>query len=273
MTEITDDKQSSSLLRFFSRPVVGIAGSIASIIGIILSLYFFVASREKPELTYFVHPAKAAVVRTGQTSRLSVKFDGQDLMSDVTAAQVAFWNAGSKPIRTNTILSPLVIRTANKGRILEAKLRKTSRDVTQIVLDSSRLGAGEVNIGWNILEQNDGGVLQIVYAGDETVDIQVQAVLEGQPEITKLKYGAELRTPSDEYARRRGIWAQLPNYLIIAMSAALIPFQIWFLIRRHRRGQKLRSLDWVMSLQITVMFGLGITAWLAQRPPEPPFGF
>jgi hypothetical protein len=151
------------LIEFFSRPVVGIAGSIASIIGIALSVYFFVASRETPELTYFVHPAKAAVVRTGQTSRLSVQFDGQILTSDITAAQVAFWNAGRRPIRGGAILSPLVIRTGNREQILEVRLQKTSRDVVGMSVNSSRLASGEVEIRWSILEQNDGGVLQIVY--------------------------------------------------------------------------------------------------------------
>ncbi len=71
MSNSSDDRR-NPFVRFFSQPVVGIAGSIASIIGIGLSVYFFLASRETSELTYFVHPAKAAVVRTGQTSRLSI---------------------------------------------------------------------------------------------------------------------------------------------------------------------------------------------------------
>ena len=166
-------------------------------------MYFYFASQESPGLTYFVHPAKAAVVRTCQTSRLAVQFDGQDLTSDITAVQVAFWNAGNKPIRKNSILSPLVIRTGNQEPILEASLRKTSRDVVGITLDPSRLAAGEVEIGWNILEQNDGGVLQIILIGDETVDIQAQAIIEGQSAIVGIEYSGKLRPLGEKYARRQ----------------------------------------------------------------------
>ena len=216
-----NDKRHLSLRRFFSRPEVGIAGSIASIISIGLSVYFFWISCEKPELTYFVHPAKAAVVRTGQTSRVSVQFDGQNLTGDITAAQIAFWNAGRRAIRGNTILSPLVIRTGNRERILEAKLRKSSRDVVCAVLDSSRLSSGEVEIRWNILEQNDGGVLQIVYAGNETVDIAATAVLEGQPEVVRLDYARALSTPGEAYARLQGWEGRLPPYILLGMGLAV----------------------------------------------------
>jgi len=265
----SDRNESSSLLRFFSRPAVGIIGSVASVIGIALSVYFFMASRQKPELTYFVHPAKAAVVRTGQSSRLAVQFDGRDVTSDVLAAQIAFWNAGSKSIRVTDVLSPLVIRTGNGGRILEAKLRKTSRDVVQITLNPSRLAIGEVEIGWNILEQNDGGVLQIVYVGDETVDIQAHAVLEGQPEL-KLQYGEKLRDLGEEYTRRRGLVFGL-GFHLLTIAMGILTFVMFF----PKRGmlQKFGPLKWVVLLMGPAMICLGIWGLMTRPPAGPPFGF
>lgn len=265
-----------SLLRFFSMPAVGIAGLIVSIIGIVLSLYFFLAAREKAELTYFVHPAKAAVVRTGQASRFSVYYNGQNLTSNITAAQIAFWNAGSKPIHADTILSPLVIKVGNKGRILEAKLRKTSRDVVQITLNPARLSSGEIEINWNILEQNDGGVLQIVYIGDETVSIQAHAVLEGQPKIIEAKYELDLRTPSEEYAHalRTVIWSQLLYYLVIVIGALITLLSIWLYIKIRKDVERLRPLIWlILFLPGPMLIFGGILSLLKQNPPAPPFGF
>lgn len=273
MNESNDSNQGSFLLRFFSKPAVGIAGSLASIIGIVLSVYFFQASREKSELTYFVHPAKAAVVRTQQTSCLTVQFDGQSLKSDITAVQVAFWNAGSKPIRFNDVLSPLVIRTGNKERILEASLRKTSRDVVGITLDSSRLAAGEVEIKWNILEHNDGGVLQVIFAGDETVDIKAHAILEGQPEIVGLEYSVKLRTPGEEYKRRQEMHVLLPFFLMIALGLLMIPATIWLFVSKRKRNRELRPSDWILLAQGPIIIVFGIWALLTQLSPCPPFGF
>lgn len=184
-----NDKNSgkeSSLWGFFGQPWVGIAGLFVGIISITRSVYIYLVSRETPKLTYLVNPAKATVVRTGQTSRLAVEFDGKSVKSDVTAAQIAFWNAGKKPIRSDAVLRPFVIKTGAGQPIMEAKLRKPSRDVVHIALDTSHIDIGELGISWNILEQNDGGVLQIIYAGDEKVDIGADAVVEGQPKIGSL---------------------------------------------------------------------------------------
>lgn len=263
----------NALLAFFSRPLVGIAGSIASIIGIALSAYFFLASQETPSLTYFVHPAKAAVVRTGQTSRLSVQFDAENLTGDVTAAQVAFWNAGRRAIRGSAILSPFVIRTGNKSRILEVRIQKTSRDVVGLAVDSSRLASGEVEIRWNILEKNDGGVLQIVYAGDERVAIQAHAILEGQPEIVRLDYARTLSTPGEEYTRRQGWKGQLPIYVNILLAFVMTGISTWRFTGRRRTQRGTRFSDRLsLAAWPSMLIALG---WMLfhERPPGPPFGF
>jgi hypothetical protein len=270
MPEINDQ---GTLVKFFSRPVVGITGSIASIVGILLSGFLFLASRENPELTYFVHPAKAVVVRTGQTSRLSFQFDGQPFVGDVTAAQVAFWNAGRRSIRGTSILKPLVIRTSGGTRILEARLQKTSRDVSGITIDSSHISSGEVEIRWNILEQNDGGVVQIVYAGDEAVTVHAQAVLEGQRDALRLEYARSLATPGEEYSRRQGWKAQVPNFLLILIGIMMTIYSIWISNRKRRRGQALQRFEWLMLSQGPVFLVLAIWLLWHGRPPGPPFGF
>lgn len=267
----TNDNRQSSLMRFFGRPEVGIAGSIASIIGIGLSVYFFLASREVSELTYFVHPAKAAVVRTGQTSRVSVQFDGQILTGDIRAAQVAFWNAGRRPIRGDAILSPLVIRTRNKERILEARLRKTSRDVVGAVVDSARLPSGEVEIRWNILEHNDGGVLQIVYIGNEAVEIEARGVLEGQPELVRLDYARATSTPDEEYSRRQGWQARWPSYGMVGAACLVTAGSLFIFPWRRRR--ELRPSDWFNLFSGPLMLVISIWILVATRVPGPPFGF
>jgi hypothetical protein len=262
-----------SILAFFGRPIVGIAGSIASIIGFALSIYFFVASRETPELTYFVHPAKAAVVRTGQTSGLTVQFDGQNLSGDITATQIAFWNAGRKSIRSGTVLRPLVIRTSNKARVLEARVQKVSREVVGLTLDTSRLSSGEVGIKWDILEQNDGGVVQIIYSGDESAGIEADAVLEGQPEIVRLEYARALSTPGEEYTRRQGWKGRILPLLMVTLSISLIVALSWLRVKRRKTGLGWSKRDWVLVAQAILIIGMSVWIVFYDIPPGPPFGF
>lgn len=269
----TEETSHSKLLTFFSNPIVGMAGSIASIIGFALSIYFFVASREAPGLTYFVHPAKAAVVRPGQASNLSVQFDGQSLTGDVTATQIAFWNAGRKAIRDSGILQPLVVRTANKQRILEASLQKTSREVVGLKLDTSRLSKGEVQVSWNILEQNDGGVLQIVYSGDETTGIDASAILEGQPTVIRLDYSSTLSTPGEEYSRSIGWRGRVVGYMTLAMSIFFVAMIALIRFSRIKDAVGWGKSVLVLFVQAMMMLGLSVWSLFFNVPPGPPFGF
>src|SRR5215510_6299699 len=125
-------------LRFFSNPAIGIAGSLASIVGLVLAVYFYNAARTTRVLVYFVHPAKAAVVKAGQSSRLHITLDGAPVERDVIAAQVAFWNEGEESIRLENMLRPLVIRTSPTAQILEAHVRKVSRSVVDLNLDPAK---------------------------------------------------------------------------------------------------------------------------------------
>lgn len=260
--------QKKSILQFFSKPSIGIIGTVASIIGIFLSIYFYQASREKPELTYYVNPAKAAVFRTGQISNIDVQFEGKKLKSDITATQIAFWNAGKKPIRANSMLTPFTIKTDNKFPILEAKIRKEGRPVSKINIDSSRIGSGEITVDWNILEQNDGGVVQIIYLGNESVGITANAVLEGQKQIESWKsVRTFLLSLKDE--KLQNIVDKLISYLLFIFGILLILYSIISLSVR----KQLRFTTIVIFIQGIIT---GIFAYFTlnlQTLFVPPFGF
>lgn len=254
----------NALMAFFSSPIVGIIGSIASIIGFAISIYFYIATQEAPELTYFVHPVKAAVVRAGQASNITVQLEGKNLVGDVTAAQIAIWNAGKKPIRAANILRPLVIRTSGKAKILEARLKKTTREVVGLTLDTSRLAAGEVEIKWDILEQNDGGVVQLIYCGDEKSRIEASAVVEGQPEIALLEERT-LSDPSEEYMRQR-----LSNR---TAALFLLGLSMSVLLCRLKKGKEGLNSDKLMLIYFSSMIALSSWILFCRTSLGPPFGF
>jgi hypothetical protein len=160
------DSPIGKVISFFSHPLVGILGSVASVIGIPLAVYLTFASQHEPRLTYIVHPLRAPVVQTGKMSNLKVLINGATIQSDVTAAQIAVWNSGRAPIKSEDILTPILIQTENNAPILEVTVLKVTRaPVTNISLDRTRLPSGIVGVRWRILEQDDGCVLQILLYG------------------------------------------------------------------------------------------------------------
>jgi hypothetical protein len=142
---------------FASNPWVGLVSIALNIVGVFLTVFFYLSSTSYPELVYLVNPVRTIVVKQGTTSRLGVMFDGRPLTQDVTASQVVIWNRGRQAIRRAAILQGVTITTEPRVPILEATIRKTSRDVVGFDLDRTRLAEGEVSISWNILEGGMAG--------------------------------------------------------------------------------------------------------------------
>lgn len=265
----TGTSERGSVLAFFANPWVGIAGSIASVVGLILAVYFYVASTSSPDVVYYINPARAVVVKQGTASRLGVQFDNRSLTEDVTAAQIAIWNNGDQTVRPAAVLSPVAIRTDPRVAILEASVRKTSRDVVQLQLDQSRLTQGEVLISWNVLEGGDGGVLQIVYAGGPDTRFVGTGVFEGQRQIRELRYPGTIRSASEQIRSERRM--RLAMGINLLGGGLMLVTGIWRIRRRRERDWGRTAMDILPPIAIlvfTVYYGAG---WLTF--PDPPFGF
>jgi hypothetical protein len=251
-----ESKQTGSLVRFFSNPVVGMLGSLASIVGVLLAVYFYAASVRQRDISYVVHPAKVVVVKAGQISRLEVTLDGKKLKGDVTAAQVALWNDGNESVRREHVLKPFVIRTSKSAPIIDARIIKRSRAVTGLALDNRRAEVGELVVSWNILEQNDGGVIQLVFAGSPETPISAEATIEGQPKIKALGLQA------GSIKKAAGLDLVLGVFL-----AALLAFRF----RAH--GRIARAMLIISIVTALLSIAVGIYGLTIMPSPEPPFGF
>ena len=273
-TQPTKDQPSISSL--LSNPRVATALSILGLVSTltfgIFAIFTYVQTSHKRVLTFSINPARTVVVNTKQSSRLSVAFDGEPVRTDLTAVQVAFWNDGNESIRKSNNLKPLVIATENGVPILEATVLKVSRDVSQITLDLSSIRDGRITVNWDILEQNDGAVIQIIYAGSPTVVISAQAVVETQGEVNSSTDQTTAITNSYRNVGR--------TYLVIA-GTMVTALAITFLLRRALSLDGLRDMPIryiVINLAMPlflVIFSLlmGLYYILVWTPASPPFGF
>jgi hypothetical protein len=250
-----DNNRPSWWIRFFSNPVVGIVGTLASITGVVLAVIFYFQSVRERELTYYVHPVKTIVVKAGQSSKLDVTVDGQGIKSDVTATQIAIWNAGREAIRREHVLRPLVIQTAGGVPIIDASIRKTTRNVVGMSLDTSQASNGKLVVSWDILEKDDGGVVQVVYAGDPDEDIIADATLEGQHTLAKFSAPPKLHIMS----------FMVLGGIVIAGVLLLLCVRLAIALSASRRAILLVLCVLLIALEIADLVHHGVVG--------PPFGF
>jgi hypothetical protein len=89
------------------------------------------------------------------------------------AVQVAVWNQGRETIRKSDVLRPLVIKTDTP--ILEVVVRKEARPgIVGLKLDESESEKGRLGVSWDILEENDGGVIQLIMSAASDVNVTAE---------------------------------------------------------------------------------------------------
>lgn len=261
-------------LNFFRNPAVGIIGSVASIIGLMLAVYFYIASEKTRGLVYFVYPAKAAVVKAELSSRLHIELDGKKVVRDVTAAQIALWNEGGKSIRKENMLSPLVISTGPANPIIEARIQNVTRDVVDLSLTTDEIQNGDLKVNWKILEQNDGAILQLIYFGDFDVPIKATAIVEEQGNVRVLEYEGKIRSATEQYSRRGKI-AKPMGYTYLVFSILILSVGVLKFRNRKKTGTSVERILRILYFVVPVVMAsmaLHMIFWLGEKA-GPPFGF
>jgi hypothetical protein len=279
MAEIPEPVDKPGQLRgvlrtFFSNPWIGFLGSICSVVGVGLAIYFYFGGARTRRLTYSVNPVKTVVVKSGEASTLRVLHGDQDIKGDVTAAQVAVWNHGSESIRAENVLSPVCITLQPPVPVLEARIGKVSRPLIGAALDTSRLGDGLVPVTWKTLEHNDGAVIQWIFAGPSETDIELEGVVEGQPRVSHLELSRRVRSPTEQLAVDRRLSLVMIGLVTLLMVASITVLLLQRIEMRARPGGTLRfehpKIMWVNLAMVSIL--LLVFLWRL-RQPGPPFGF
>lgn len=221
-TSIT--RPGSRVLGFFSNPWIGIVGGLSGIIGLPLAVYFFFAQIQQPGVRYYIRPVRSVLAQAGSSSDVTILYKGQPTGESVTAALVALWNAGKKPVLQGDVLSRLELRVQPGHRILEAKVVKTTRQVVGLKVDQGKVAEGVVGIDFTIFEHNDGGVIQLIYEGDSTTQITASGAVVGQSELLPVVFAGKLRTLDEQYRsiRRSDFWINLTLALLPLILAAAV---------------------------------------------------
>jgi len=151
---------------FALNPRIGLLGTIASVIGIPLGVALFFLAQADRDIRYSVSASPTTIVKAGQSSDLRVLFKDKDLNSDVSSIQVAIWNAGKESVKRDNILSKtMVLELEPPTSILEARIKRVTRNLVNFQVDSSANSPGILKLSWDILEQGDGAVLELIYTG------------------------------------------------------------------------------------------------------------
>jgi hypothetical protein len=277
---------------FRNNPVLSMVNTIVGLVSLPVAIYFGVTSREYRDVVYMLEPVRTHLVQAGRPTELRVEFRGQPITSDVVAVQVSVWNQGRASVRPEHLLSRLEIHLDPPVPILEVSVTKRTRDVTEFVVapTAELLQRGRVALSARILEHNDGGVVQLIYAGSPDVAAEVVGVIEGQGAPRRLvdtrsrNRGSEVSVKGSEgWGTKITIGVVLVGFVVMLVSS--FNTARWAVrYARQRGGLNLRrgivaivlatlAVIVAAAVPVLVAIGFGLTVWPLLTAPAPPFGF
>lgn len=265
------------LRKIAEHPLLVLVGFTITLLGLIISIILPFMLQAEVELVYAVSPVKTEVGSMGKATGLEVRYNGAELGDvDITATQVAIWNAGDKSIRKENILKEVVIYTDPPVKILEASIVKAHREleVTNLnILESDKLmDNGKICVSWDILEKNDGASIQLIYLGSSDVEIGVNGLIEGGGEIKRVGREIEIKSPAEQFESAKTPWW---GYVLITVPTLSITY--FFVMSAYEEWEKKARKSFIFTVLVLIIMWalLAYAYWtlLGAGPLEPPFGF
>ena len=256
--------KASRVRTFISHPLFHLSGWIIGLVSLILAFYFYFAGKEEPLLSYSVNPVRTPIVQAGQTTALRVTYGEQILTNNVTAVQVAIWNAGRRPIKYEDVLEPISLSISNT-QILEATIRKPGRTVTGVALGTNGLERGTVGVNWRILERNDGAVIQLIFAGRPLTKVSLDGTIVGQQRSIEVDLNRTSRKSEIRYYAYLGL-----AYCAIMGVTLLVNVRMRI---RQKLQVNLKSAKGPFLYVFLPTAVISILIILFVKVPGPPFGF
>ena len=161
---------------------------VVSIIGIVSSFYFYFESIKEMVPTFIVDPIKPTLIDTELLKDKPIKiFDpsGKEIFERVTVITFYFFNQGDQSIRREDILEPLKLKITKGTKILDYRILKTSRPVTELAFGRYDSIKGSIGFDFRILELNDGFTGQLICSSNADVNIEIEGIIEGVNEFNR----------------------------------------------------------------------------------------
>jgi len=270
------NKGKDKITKLFSSPLSNVISLVIAIISIILAIYFYKTGKEKRELMFYCNPIKTTLIKGGQISSLEVYVNNEKITQDITAVQIAVWNNGKKPIERSDILKDVIIYSDPKVPFISAEIYKIPRDVIALKINKDHLADGYIPISWKILEQNDGGIIQIIYKGGPDIKILMKGTIKGQKEITAQSFKGKILSQKEQLKK---IYEERFILKFTLFFASLYMLMIFFYLNLRLKKIKSPLHKYRNMMKITagissiIFFIIFLILMTQGKFKTPPFGF
>jgi hypothetical protein len=200
--------------------------NIITILTFAISYYWYLEQRKEVDPTFINDQQSKQVLYATDIANSSIRIskqDGKPITSNVYVQTFYFFNQGKLAFRKEDVLAPVgfELGDSTQCQLLDYKILRTSRSIVNARLQRDTINDNRINLSFDILEEDDGFVGQIIYASSEPCILNASGVIAGAPK----GFSRQLKP-------KYGLLGSFINVIILASFvgsiAALIYFNVYF---------------------------------------------
>jgi hypothetical protein len=204
--------------------IIGIAGIVA---GILASYYFYLKARERIDPRYLLQYEPLVGSSSGAMRDVSVLYRDTEI-TNLNRCVLAIWNRGTRAITRDAVAENDKVRVClPKGAsALGTGIAWVSRPAVNLSASASDTGSA-VTIGFDFLDKDDGGVIEILYQGDPKLPPTLSGSIMGAPKGVRsvpgtLQVGPYEFEAEDEDEDEDGVWRGWLIWAIALCASAAV---------------------------------------------------
>lgn len=187
----------------------------------LIGLFYDCSDNSDSQLTFFINPTRVPLV-VEDSEFVKVYVRDSLIKSEVNLVRIGFWNSGGEEIRKEDIRQALKFQFDNDAVVLSASIIAKSSEFLVVSLDSNELKNNSVIVSWDILENMEGGAIDVEYIGNLESKISVSGQMVGQKNLSQLDYNSGQSNTDTVVGRlfsRRSFSMILEMVILISMLA------------------------------------------------------
>ncbi|NLI37127.1 MAG: hypothetical protein GX416_11535 [Bacteroidales bacterium] len=164
----------SNILLFFKKDLAFTASFFMAILGIILSVYFYIKAKKKKRPTYIVKTNNLVKESVQRIRSIQILYEDKTI-ANLSATKILFWNDGNETIDHTDVAktNPIKITIDQKYEILEADIlysKNKDNNFKQQLSDNKK----SVRIKFDYINANEGIIIQLFHTGFSSDDIRIE---------------------------------------------------------------------------------------------------
>ena len=228
-----------------------------TIVGLILAIAFFYASRKKKDFRYSYNSNQLIKDFTQQIDGLNISYKSESIES-LTITKYVFWNKGNETINYSDFpsTSKLKIKIKKDFKILDSNIIFTKNDINNVKCEL--INNEEVLLMFDYLDKGEGFVVQLIHTSPNNKDLYVDGTIKGIGDISKriihfepayIRFLDKRLSKTGNDRTKAQIALKVMGWLTIVLGIVFLIYSIMVLIKGN-----MKSVDIIMSFICSILY-------------------